>query len=185
MGRAIIKVKPKKYLQQGMRYCGGYTIKAILSAYNLDDGRCPKEYLPLLIKSLGFTLPGDFKKVLQKYGLKVSIQRANKFSNTEKLELLKKELNRNHPVVISIGNGYSPPGKYSSLRRHLIAHWISIWGYDDNKKVFYIYDSYADPKSYDEVPIGNVKRSYDQILRDWRGSIYTRVRSFLYITVKK
>ena len=64
MVKVVVKVKPKEYLQQGMRYCGGYTIKAILSAYNFDDGRHPKKYLPLLIKSLGFTLPGDIKEVL-------------------------------------------------------------------------------------------------------------------------
>ena len=88
-------------------------------------------------------------------------------------------------MALTIGNGYSQTGKYSSLRRHLIAHWISIWGYDDDKKVFYVYDSYTDQKSYDKVPIGNVERSYNHILRDWKGTIYTRVRSFLYITVKK
>ena len=184
MVRVLVKVKPKEYLRQGMRYCGGYVIKAILGAYNLDDSRHPKEYLPPLIKSLGFTLPSDIKKVLEKYGLKASIRRANKVSDKEKLELLKKELRRNHPVVISIGNGYSPKGQYSSVRRHLIAHWVSLWGYDDHKKVFYIYDSYTNPKSYDKVPIGNVERSYDQMLRDWRGTLYTRVRSFLLITVK-
>lgn len=184
MAQIIINVKPKEYLQQWMRYCGGYTIKAILNAYNLDDGRHPKEYLPLLSKSLG-TLPGDIKRVLQKYGLKVSIHRANKVSDKEKLELLKNKLKLNHPVIISIGNGYSPTGKYSSLRQCLIAHWISLWGYDDTKKVFYMYDSYRDPKSYDKVPIGNIKRSYDQVLRDWRGSFYTQMRSFLYLTIKK
>ena len=92
MARVIVKVKPKEYLQQGMRYCGGYTIKAILSAYDFDDDRHPKKYLPLLIKSLGFTLPSNIKKILQKHGLKISIQRANKVSDKKKLELLKKEL---------------------------------------------------------------------------------------------
>lgn len=178
-------MRPQEYLQQGMRYCGGYTIKAILSAYGLDDGRHPKKYLPLLIRIFGFTTPTIIKKVLEKYRLHCTLKRMDTLSDNEKINTLKKELQNNHPVVISIGNGYSPEGTYASWRRHSIAHWISLWGYDDTKKVFYVYDSYASPQHYDTVPIGNVQRSYEQILRDWRGTVYTRMRSFVSLIIKE
>lgn len=130
--KVVLSVKPKEYLKQGMRYCGGYTIKAVLSAYNLDDGRHPKDYLPLFIR-----------------------------------------------------NGYSPTGKYSAIRRQLISHWITIWGYDDKERIFFVYDSCVEPKCYDKIPVGNVKRTYKQILRDWKGAFYFRFKNFLYIPVIK
>ena len=179
----FVTVKPKEYLQQGMRYCGGYTIKAILSAYGLDDGKTPKEYLPSLIKSLGFTTPKIIQRVLKKYGLSASIKRVNHLSDNKKLESIKKELDKNHPIILIVGNGYSPTGKYSSFRRQCISHYITIWGYNEEERIFYIYDSYVDKKSYDKIKIGNIKRSYLEILRDWKGSFYSRHRNFLFIPI--
>ncbi|MEK6842215.1 MAG: hypothetical protein AABX84_00205, partial [Nanoarchaeota archaeon] len=67
------------------------------------------------------------------------------------------------------------------LRQKLIAHWISVWGYNNKEKVFYIYDSFVRKK--DKIPIGNVKRTYSQLLRDWKGAFYTK--SYLYILINK
>ena len=164
-----------------MRYCGGYTIKAILSAYKLDDGRKPNEYLPSLKKSLGFTTPKIIQRVLKTYRINSQIKNADKLSDKEKIELIKNEINKNHPVVLLIGNGYSKKGKYSWLQQQLIAHWISVWGYNNRKELFYIYDSYAHRKK--NISIGNVQRTYQQLLRDWKGAFYTR--KYLYIIIDK
>ena len=185
MIKKVVNSKPKQYLQQGMRHCGGYTIKAILSAYNLDDGRHPKKYLQLKIKSLGFTTPKLIQETLKHHGFNVLIKRANKFSDDKKIQAIKKELDKNHPVILLIGNGYSPAGKFSELRMNLISHWISVWGYDDKEKAFFIYDSYVDTRNYDKIPVGNVKRTYEHVLRDWKGAFYFRIKSFLYIPVIK
>lgn len=181
----IVKVKPLEYLKQGMRYCGGYTTKAILGAYNLDDGRHPKNYLPLLWKSLGFTTPKTIQNVLDKYDFDAPIKRVNKLPDVTKLQAIKDELGKNHPVILLIGNGYLQTGKYSSLKRQCLSHWISIWGYNDKEKVFFIYDSAVDPKNYNKIPVGNVKRTYYQVLRDWEGAFYFRFKNFLYIPIIK
>lgn len=185
MIKSVVNTKPKEYLQQGMRHCGGYTIKAILSAYHLDDGRRPEKYLPFKIKSLGFTTPKLLQETLKEYRFYVPIKRANKLSDDKKVEEIKKCLDRNHPVILLIGNGYSPTGKFSELRMNCLSHWITVWGYDNEKKVFFIYDSYVDKNSYDKIPVGNVKRTYEQVLRDWKGTFYLRTRSFLYMPVIK
>lgn len=185
MVQKVVNHKPKGYLQQGMRHCGGYTIKAILSAYNLDDGRHPEKYLPPKIKSFGFTTPKIIQETLNEYGFDSLINRANKFSNNKKIQSIKKELDKNHPVILLIGNGYSPTGKYSALQRNCVSHWITVWGYDDKEKVFFIYDSYVEPNNYDKISVGNVKRTYEQVLRDWKGAFYFRFKSFLYIPVIK
>ncbi len=179
----IINVKPREYLQQGMRYCGGYTIKAVLSAYDLDDRRHPKYYLPSLMQIILPTIPKSIQKVLEEHGFKASIKRANNLSDNKKIEAIKKEINKNHPVILFIGNGYTSSGKYYSLGTNFLSHWISVWGYDNKRKVFFIYDSYIDPRYYDKIPIGNVKRSYKQVLRDWKGVFY--FKSFVYIPVIK
>lgn len=183
--KKVVNHKPKEYLQQGMRHCGGYTIKAILSAYNLDDGRQPKKYLPLKIKSLGFTTPRLIQETLKQYGFNAPIKRANKFSDDKKIQLVKEELDKSRPVILLIGNGYSPTGKYSTLQMNCVSHWITVWGYDDTDKVFFVYDSYVDSNSYDKIPVGNVKRTYEQVLRDWKGAFYFRFKSFLYMPVMK
>lgn len=185
MVKKIVNTKPKEYIQQGMRHCGGYTIKAILSAYNLDNGRHPKKYLPPKIKSLGFTTPKLIQETLKHYGLDAPIKRANKFSDDKKIRSIKRELDKDRPVILLIGNGYSPIGNFSELRMNCVSHWITVWGYDDKEKVFFIYDSYVDPKSYDTIPSGNVKRTYEQVLRDWKGAFYFRIKSFLYMPVIK
>ena len=86
-----------------------------------------------------------------------------------------------------IGNGYRQNGSYSSLRAKLVLHWITLWGYDDSKGVFYVYDS-AVPKSlYDkDIPIGNKKREYEKVVRDWgAGFISFGFWRYLYIPVTK
>lgn len=78
-------------------------------------------------------------------------------------------------------------GGYSKLQAALVGHWITLWGYDDKKKVFYVYDSAASRKLYDDVPIGNKKRSYKQILRDWKGADLAKFIwnwEYFYIEVK-
>ncbi len=179
----VVNVRPDKYLQQGMRYCGGFTIKAILSAYGYDNGHHPKKFLPKLAQFMRFATPKNISQQIEKYDLEAPIRRANTLSDHEKITILEEELRKNRPIILLIGNGYTPKGTYHEVQRHIISHWVSIWGYDNKEKVFFIYDSYVDPKYYDDVPIGNVKRTYNQILRDWKGAVYTRHLSFTYIPV--
>ena len=92
---------------------------------------------------------------------------------------------KNSPIMISIGNGYLPNGKFSSILQKIVGHWITIWGYNDREQVFYVYDSGLSSTAYDsKVPIGNASRRYTEILRDWGAGIFPWPRGSLYITVK-
>jgi hypothetical protein len=56
------------------------------------------------------------------------------------------------------------------IRWWLIHHWITVWGFNDEEGVFYIYDSMVAPKYYNKnIPIGNVKRTYQNVVRDLGG----------------
>ncbi|MBI4452205.1 C39 family peptidase [Candidatus Woesearchaeota archaeon] len=177
----IVSRAPKEYLKQGLRYCGGYTVKAILSAYSMDGGGHPKKYLP--IRFLGVTTPKLMQQILQSHGFGTTLKSAKTLPDENKIQQIKKELNKNHPIILLIGNGYSPWGTYSKIRRNLFSHWISIWGYNDREKVFYVYDSCVPLKRHDKkIPIGNTKRKFEEVLRDWGGG-FPWLGRYMYIPV--
>lgn len=166
----ILSKKPKEYLTQGLSHCGVYCVKAVLSAYDKDDREHPKKYHTNWIgKNLFSFATGKsyYDKILASYGIKSKTQSAERLSNQEKLELLKKLLSKNTPVMVRIGNGYLNKG-YNPIVGKLAPHWITLWGYDDSKKTFYVYDSALAIKYWDKtLSIGNTSRTYNEILRDW------------------
>lgn len=177
--RIILSIRPKEYLvQKGPSHCGAYSVKAILSAFGKDTKDHPKEYHPNLIgKITGATLNRQYwVDVLESHGVKANAKTAEKLSDTEKLEELKKILADNRPVMIAIANAYNSQGKYIPIRKYFVGHWITLWGYDDIKQTFYVYDSCIPRERNDaSIPIGNTKRTYKQILRDWEGSLLSMV----------
>lgn len=193
--RFILSIKPKEYLAQGISHCGVYCVKAILDAYGKDNKTHPKDYQTNWIgKNLfSFALGEDYyDKIFASYGIISKTNAAENLSNQEKLNLLKTLLSKNTPVMMRIGNGYYKSNKYNSLLGILVPHWITLWGYDDSKKVFYVYDSGLTKNLYDKtVPIGNTKRTYDEILRDWNFGRWqpwcwnTSRRNNLYVEIAK
>jgi len=166
----ILPRAPKEYLEQGYTQCGAYTVKAVLSAYGKDDKQHPREYQPNLFSKYTGVNQGVYlwPKVLQSYGIPAEEKYATNLSDEERLALLKNLLNKDHPVMLRIGNGYGKSGKYHPWIANFIGHWISLWGYDDEKNVFYVYDPYVATERYDKtIPIGNTTRTYAEVLRDW------------------
>lgn len=67
-------------------------------------------------------------------------------------------------------------GSYNPLLAKFFGHSITLWGYDDNEQVFYVYDSAVSINLYDkDIPVGNKKRTYTQILRDWKGALTVKL----------
>lgn len=168
----IVSIKPKEYLAQGISHCGVYCVKGILSAYGKDDKTHPKEYHTNWIgkKLFSFATGQDYyDKIFASYGIRSKTKSAENLPNQEKLNLLKTLLSKDAPVMIRIGNGYYKSIKYNPLLGKLVPHWITLWGYDDREKVFYVYDSGLTKNHYDKtVPVGNTKRTYDEILKDMK-----------------
>jgi len=174
---------PKEYLEQGLTQCGAYSVKAILSAYGKDDKNHPREYQPnFLAKYTGIEFGLiSWPKILQSYGISAQRGDTKNLSDEQRIELLKKIIDEDKIVMLRIGNGFSKSGKYNSFVASFLGHWITLWGYNDKEKVFYIYDSYISLKRHDKtIPIGNVKRTYAEIVRDWgKGFPPTRRYSFI------
>ena len=57
-------------------------------------------------------------------------------------------------------------------------HWLSVGGYDVEKKFFYVFDSrqhrYGKMSEDPTLPIGNAQMSYDELLSVWRGVPFFR-----------
>ncbi len=166
----ILTRAPKEYLEQGLIHCGAFSVKAILSAYNKDVKNDPRDYYTNFIAKYTaiMTGPNMWLKVLRSYRVSAEVENVKKLSDENKIEVLKKLLNKNNPVILRVGNGYSKSGRYHSFFAHFAGHWITLWGYNDEEKVFYVYDSYVALSKHDKtIPIGNTKRTFQEILRDW------------------
>lgn len=181
----VLTCAPKEYLEQGPIHCGAYTVKAVLSAYGKDVKRHPVEYEPSIFsRYLGISTGIHvWPPILQSYGVHAQKGYAKHLSDIERLKLLKDFLDGEHPVMLRIGNGYAKSGKYHSWAAHVIGHWISLWGYDDGQQVFYVYDPYVARARYDKtIPVGNITRTYSEVLRDW-GKGFPFAWRYGYITV--
>ena len=165
-----------------MRYCGCYSVKGVLSAYALGDGREPRMYLPPFKRQLDLATPSTLVKILEDHRLHASVHHAGQLSPANKIALLKNELKKGNPVILLISNSYDHEGNYRQFIGKIVGHWISMWGFDDTKKVFFVYDSFRERNSFDKVPIGNVQKPYDVLLRDWKGPFFLLSR-YVYITV--
>lgn len=183
--------KPKEYLKQGAVHCGVYTAKAVLEAYGKGIHSDPIKYHVATINRITGTMfkSTDLVNVLKKYGLTSSVKFIKEQNDKQKLEILKNILRQNTPVPVTIGNGYSYKNGsiiYSVLKSFLVGHVISVWGYDDTEGVFYIYDSAVPKKYYSKnIPIGNIKRPYNDFLRDWNGAVHSRyTRPYTYYQIE-
>lgn len=181
----IVSKQPKKFLKQGLMHCGAHSVKAIVEAYGKGDKKNPEDYhWSWWGRVTSLATPLTWKKVLQKYGLKAEVGTAERLSSKERLNLLKELLSKDTPVMVRIGNGYLANGRYNSLRRQIIGHWVTLWGYDDQEQVFYVYDSAVPPALYErDIPRGNKRRSYQEMLRDWRGALFPWPWRYVYIKV--
>lgn len=72
-------MRPTEYLQQGVSHCGAYSVKGVLSAFGLDDGRHPKMYHPGWFgRVTGLTLNSQYwPRVIRSYGLKAQSKSAD------------------------------------------------------------------------------------------------------------
>jgi hypothetical protein len=164
----IVSKTPKEYLEQGLIHCGAYSVKAILSAYGKDDRKNPKDYeVGFWAKHTAIADATQWLKVLRSYGLNATRSTSKNLTSDKQIKLFESVIDRDTPVMVRIGNGYLKSGRYSKFVAIFGGHWVTLWGYNNLEKVFYVYDSYVPLGRHDKnIPVGNVKRTYQQILRD-------------------
>lgn len=157
----------------------------IISAFNIPYS--PPESVRPRIKLLGYSFIEDISNLLETHGLSAPIKWGDRLTSEEQLEAIKNHLDQDQPVLAAIGNGYLGRDFYSPLARHLIGHYITIYGYSEQNELIYIYDSSLKGEYPDEIPAGNETRTYQQFIRDWTGPVYYRLIGMknIYIPVTK
>ena len=166
----VLSHHPQDYLEQGLSQCGSFSVKAILSAYGKDNKHHPCEYQTnVLAKYTGINRGLIlWPKVLQSYGIPAKRGDTKNLSDEQRVGLLRNMIDEDKIPMLRIGNGFSKGGKYNSFVASFMGHWITLWGYDDVKQIFYVYDSYvATAKHNRDIPIGNTTRTFAEIARDW------------------
>lgn len=139
--------------------CGSYTAEwiskamgfYIKSANDVLSGPVWHDYLRVI-------LPATILKLLKIRGIEGIVTNVDAvLSVDQKIDWLRRELYlRKKPIIL--------------LVRTNLLHWVVLAGYDDAKKVFYIYDpNYGDTSLNSDLPIGNRAYDYDRLVDLWGG----------------
>jgi hypothetical protein len=137
----------------------------------------------LMISLFGYSLIGSLQELFESHGIDATARSAFHLDDEGRLDALRSQVRSGHPVVVAIGNGHLRRGAYTPVARWLLGHYLTIYGFDDPTRTFFVYDSYLAGEPDDPLPAGNETRSYGEMLRDWSGPFYYPVigRRFVYL----
>ena len=166
----IVKFTPTSYKEQAGLTCGEYNVRGILEGFQIPYQ--PLQKPPLRVRWFGFSFMDDISSLLQNHGLKAPVQFAGKMTDQDRLKLITGHLDRDEPLLVAIGNGHLARDRYSRLARFFVGHFITIFGYDPQKKIFFIYDPYLKGAYQETIPAGNDIRSFQELLSAWNGPFY-------------
>lgn len=163
---------PSEYPHQVGLTCGEYNVRALLDAFGIHY-RPPKRPR-LRIRLLGLSFVSDIRAVFIRHGVDAEIRSAAELHDDSRLALLRGHVDSHEPVILAIGNGHLSRVRDSAIVRSIAGHFITIYGYDAERDVFFVYDPYLQGGPARPLPAGNVERTSDEILRDWNGPFYYR-----------
>lgn len=184
MNSLIIPYQTHKYHEQ-IKFggCGMYTLKNIIESFFSEKDLGIHHYAPTLWNKISwFMLPWTLIKVLKEFWLKAHKWRYTKKWIQSKIEFIKKEL-KTWPVILVIWHAYKWKKDFSLLKAIWVQHYMSIWGYDDDQEIFYIYDSWA-PKRLirKDLPIWNMTLKYKDLIK-YRSFWWFIIKKFFYISI--
>ncbi len=181
----IVPTLPSAYPHQVGLTCGEFNACALIDAFDL--GFAPDPRPRLRIRLFGLSFIADLARTLVRHGLDAEVRSASELHDESRLALLRGHIDSHEPVVLAIGNGHLSRDRDSAVARALVGHFITIYGYDAERDEFFVYDPYLDGQPEEPLPAGNVARTADEILRDWRGPFYYRWigMDHAYITVAR
>ena len=148
-------------------WCAHYSLKAVIEwkrnkVKNIEDYSSDwwsrKTYL---------MTPWWIKKVLKKYGLNYTILNARKLNDNERLFLLKQNL-KDGPIILLIANWQTKKKRFSRWKALTHRHYVTLWWYNDRKKVFFVYDSNTKRKTQHNEKQWILEVPYKYVLKEWR-----------------
>jgi len=156
----IFSRHPERYPQQhNHRECGLFSLKAVIESYYPETCHDACHYTNgRFHKMIGATRPRTIAKVLQKYNIHAEEGHLKEKKMETQINFLKKHVEEG-PVILVIAHSYNKENRFNILKTLLLQHYISIRGFDDEKEVFYCYDSHTDLREND-LPVGNIAINY-------------------------
>ncbi len=147
-------------------WCAHYSLKAVIE-WKKKIKRPIEDYAADWWSRKTYLMtPWWIMKVLKKYKLKYSIIKAKTLSEEERLFLLKYNL-KNGPIILLVANWQTKKKRFSRSRALIEWQYITVWGYDDKKEGFYVYDSNTKRKTEKEIMEWTIKVPYKYILIEW------------------
>jgi hypothetical protein len=169
-GIRTVKYAPSRYVHQQGMTCGETNVRHIVEGFGIPFQ--PLNNPPLRVKLVGFSYLKDIQNILSLHGLCASICHASQLDDPAKLKTIQSHIDRDEPVLLAIGNGHLKRNTYSSFARLFLGHFITVYGYNVEQQLFYIYDPWLEGAFDGEIPVGNEVRTFAQLLWDWQGPIY-------------
>lgn len=155
--------KESKFEKQGHNQCSAFTTAYVLRCSGIEtNGSKVYKEISYKIPISGYVLPKGIINYLKDNNCKPQILKGN-------ISTLKSRLTKGKPVIVLIGKG---------IRWQ---HYMTLVGYDDNKKKLYFFDSKRDKDENGALP-GNRTLNEEYFLTLWNNGlpIYNKV----YITVE-
>ena len=147
-------------------WCAHYSLKAVIEWKNEKIKNLEDYSVDWWSRNTYLMTPWWILKVLKKNKLKYSILKAKKLKKEEKLFLLKQNL-KDGPIILLVANWQTKKRWFNRGKALIHWHYITLWWYDDNKKIFYVYDSNTKRKTQNEVLEWTLKVPYKYILKSW------------------
>lgn len=182
---ATIARAPRSYPGQVGLTCGEANARSVIDSFGVAY-QTPSR-TRIWVKLFGHSLLTDLRLLMEAHGLAAPVRHAGRLNRDLKVRVPKSHVDAGNPVVVAIGNGHLRRGRYVWWARLLLGHYLTVYGYDDARRVFYVYDSYLRGRPPAPLPAGNETRSYAEMLRDWKGPIYYRLigRNHAYLPVSR
>lgn len=169
---SVVPVLPSRYPHQVGLTCGEYNVRAMLDAFAIEYR--PERRPRLRVRVFGLSFVSDIRTELARHGVDAQIHRATELHDESRLALLRGHVDSHEPVILAIGNGHLSRTKDSATVRAVVGHFVTVYGYDAQRDVFFVYDPYLRGEPPRPLPAGNVERTSEEILRDWKGPFYYR-----------
>ena len=168
----IVPRLPSQYPHQAGLTCGEYNARTVLDAFGIEYQ--PDDRPRLRVRMFGLSFVTDLRQAIVRHGVEAEIRHATELHDESRLALLRGHIDSHEPVILAIGNGHLSRDRDSALARAVLGHFITIYGYDAEREVFFVYDPYLEGDPPESLPAGNVERTSREVLRDWRGPFYYR-----------
>ncbi len=168
----VVPMLPSEYPRQAGLTCGEYNLRILLDAFDIEYR--PPEHPRIRQRLFGLSFVADLQQALVRHGVDTEIHHATELHDESRLALLRGHIDSHEPVILAIGNAHLSRDRDSALARAIVGHFITIYGYDAERDVFFVYDPYLQGDPPRPLPAGNVERTSREILRDWRGPFYYR-----------